>query len=81
MGYFRDALAGDATAHGAGSAVPLIATRAFITHEPSDRRAAGVLVYGVDDLFWRFHGLEPRMTCSSRRRSGLSSGFSPATSC
>jgi len=60
MGYFRDALAADMTTHGAGSAVPLIATRAFVTHEPSDRRAAGVLVYGVDDRFWRFHGLEPR---------------------
>ena len=60
MGYFRDALAADIAAHGGGSAVPLIATRAFVTHEPSDRRAAGVLVYGVDDRFWRFHGLEPR---------------------
>ena len=60
MGYFREALAADMTTHGAGSAVPLIATRAFVTHEPSDRRAAGVLVYGVDDRFWRFHGLEPR---------------------
>jgi putative ABC transport system permease protein len=60
MGYFRDALAADLATHGAGSAVPLIATRAFVTHEPSQRRAAGVLVYGVDDRFWRFHGLEPR---------------------
>ena len=32
----------------------------FITHEPSRRRAASVLVYGVDERFWRFHGLEPR---------------------
>ena len=44
------------TAHGAGSAVPLIATRAFVTHEPSDRRAAGVLVYGVDDRSGGFTG-------------------------
>ena len=49
MGYFREALAADMTRHGAGSAVPLIATRAFVTHEPSDRRASGVLVDGVDD--------------------------------
>jgi putative ABC transport system permease protein len=60
IGYFRDALAADMTTHGAVSAVPMIATRAFVTHEPSQRRAAGVLVYGVDDRFWRFHGLEPR---------------------
>jgi putative ABC transport system permease protein len=60
MGYFREALAADLVTNGAGSAVPLIATRGFVTHEPSQRRAAGVLVYGVDDRFWRFHGLEPR---------------------
>ncbi len=60
IGYFRDELAADLVTHGAGSAVPLIATRGFVTHEPSQRRAAGVLVYGVDDRFWRFHGLEPR---------------------
>jgi putative ABC transport system permease protein len=60
IGYFRDELAADLVTHGAGSAVPLIATRGFVTHEPSQRRAAGVLVYGVDDRFWRFHGLAPR---------------------
>src|SRR6185295_1496147 len=60
MAFFRDALARDLTGHGVASAVPLIATRGFVTHEPSGRRAAGVLVYGVDDRFWRFHGLEPR---------------------
>src|SRR5215218_1801373 len=60
MGFFRDALAGDLTRHGVASAVPLIVARGFVTHEPSGRRAAGVLVYGVDDRFWRFHGLAPR---------------------
>src|SRR5687768_16478534 len=60
IGYFRDELSADLLTHGAGSAVPLIATRGLVTHEPSQRRAAGVLVYGVDDRFWRFHGLEPR---------------------
>ena len=59
--FFRDALAGDVGAGlGAGAgAVPLIAVRGFVTHEPSGRRAANVLVYGVDDRFWRFHGLAP----------------------
>ena len=42
------------------AAAPLIATRGFITHEASQRRASSVLVYGVDERFWRFHGLEPR---------------------
>src|SRR5687767_8175713 len=59
MGFFRDALAADLTANGAAAA-PLIATRGFVTHESSHRRASNVLVYGVDERFWRFHGLEPR---------------------
>ncbi|MGH9372596.1 MAG: ABC transporter permease, partial [Vicinamibacterales bacterium] len=58
--YFREALATElATAASAGTA-PLIATGGFVTHEPSGRRASGVLVYGVDERFWRFHGLDPR---------------------
>jgi ABC-type lipoprotein release transport system permease subunit len=56
-GYFRDALAADLTSRGA-VAVPLIATRGVVTHEPSGRRATAVLVYGVDDRFWKFHGVE-----------------------
>jgi putative ABC transport system permease protein len=60
MGFFREALAPDLVARGAVSAAPLIATRGFVTHEPSGRRATSVLVYGVDDRFWRFHGVEPR---------------------
>ena len=60
MGFFRDGLAQDLVARGAASAAPLIATRGVITHEPSGRRATSVLVYGVDDRFWKFHGLEPR---------------------
>jgi ABC-type lipoprotein release transport system permease subunit len=58
-GYFRDALAADLTARGAAAA-PLIATRGAITHEPSGRRATAVLVYGVDERFWKLHGVEPR---------------------
>ena len=60
MGFFRDALAQDLVARGAASAAPLIATRGFVTHEPSGRRATSVLVYGVDDRFGKFHGVEPR---------------------
>ena len=59
-GFFRDALAADlASSSGAGTA-PLVATTGFVTHEPSGRRASSVLVYGVDERFWRFHGLAPR---------------------
>src|SRR5215218_7213246 len=60
LAFFRDALAGDLTTHGVASAVPLIVARGVVTHEPSGRRAARVLVYGVDDRFWKFHGLATR---------------------
>ena len=60
LGYFREALAADIAAPGSIAAVPLVATNGFVTHEPSGRRASGVLVYGIDARFWQFHGLVPR---------------------
>ncbi|MGH9373849.1 MAG: ABC transporter permease, partial [Vicinamibacterales bacterium] len=59
-GYFREALAGEIAGAAPVDAAPLISAGGFVTHEPSGRRASGVLVYGVDERFWRFHGLEPR---------------------
>ena len=59
-GFFREALAKDISAQGSLEAVPLIATNGFITHEPSGRRASSVMVYGIDDRFWQFHGLATR---------------------
>jgi putative ABC transport system permease protein len=57
-GFFREALAGDLRAAGGGiAATPLVIASGFVTHEASGRRAAGVLVYGVDERFWQFHGL------------------------
>ena len=31
----------------------------FVTHEPSGKRAGNVVVYGVDERFWTFHGVRP----------------------
>ena len=59
-GTVREGLANDLAAKVSVDAAPLIATGGFVTHEPSGRRAANVFVYGVDERFWRFHGLEPR---------------------
>jgi putative ABC transport system permease protein len=61
-GFFRDGLAENIHADlGArSSAVPLIAANGFVTHESSGRRAGGVVVYGVDDRFWAFHGVAAR---------------------
>src|SRR5579872_5462946 len=51
--FFREALANDV----AGSA-PLIALQGVVTHEKDGRRASNVAVYGVDDRFWKFHGVK-----------------------
>ena len=59
-GFVRDDLATDLAARTSGGAAPLLVATAVVTHEPSGRRASGVFVYGVDERFWRFHGLEPR---------------------
>ena len=48
---------------------PLIVADGFVTHESSGRRAANVLVYGVDERFWAFHGLRRPTASGSRRRS------------
>ncbi len=57
-GFVRAVLAQDLAATAPGlTAAPLIVATGFVTHEGSGRRAAGVLVYGVDDRFWQFHGL------------------------
>jgi ABC-type lipoprotein release transport system permease subunit len=38
------------------AAAPLIVMDGAVTHEASGRRAAGVLVYGVDERFWTLQG-------------------------
>jgi putative ABC transport system permease protein len=57
--FAREALADDLRrASGAiRSSAPLVALDAVVTHTPSGRRAGSVQVFGVDDRFWRFHGL------------------------
>jgi putative ABC transport system permease protein len=56
-GFFRETLAQDFPA-----ACPLIVLSGMITHQESGRRASGVLVYGIDERFWRFHGRRPADT-------------------
>ncbi len=59
-GFFPDGLADRVrTALPDARTAPLVVANGFVTHEPSGRRAGGVLVYGVDERFWRFHGLNP----------------------
>src|SRR5688572_15691206 len=61
--FFREALASDLQADPAfqqtSSAVaPLIAIPGTVTDQETGRRVARVQVYGVDDRFWRFHGVD-----------------------
>ena len=57
-GFFRDGLADAIRSDLAQtSAAPLIVANGFVTHEASGRRAGGVVVYGVDERFWTFHGV------------------------
>ena len=59
-GFFRDDLAAAISKRTGRDTTPLIASTAIVTHEESGRRASSVLVYGVDERFWRFHGRTPK---------------------
>jgi putative ABC transport system permease protein len=60
-GFFRESVADQArSAFGATGVAPLVVADGFVTLESTGRRASNVLVYGVDERFWRFHGQSPR---------------------
>jgi ABC-type lipoprotein release transport system permease subunit len=61
-GFFREELAADLQAHPAFASAltgiaPVVAVQGFVSDQESGRRAGQVRVYGVDDRFWRFHGV------------------------
>ncbi len=55
--FFPEQLSTDLAAGQHFSACPLIAFEGLVIHDASGRRASGVQVYGVDERFWRFHGV------------------------
>ena len=80
--YFREALAGEMAAHPDfsrhfGAACPLLVQEGWLTQPETGRRAAGVSVYGVDERFWRFQGVEPDPGFGSGPRSGRRVLLSP----
>ena len=62
-GFFREQLASRSSEAARGrdslsSVVPLVVANAVVSVQETGRRAGQVRVYGVDDRFWRFHGIE-----------------------
>jgi hypothetical protein len=61
-GFFREALASDLQTDASFSTsfdaiCPVIVMQGAVTEQASGRRRSRVQVYGIDDRFWRFHGL------------------------
>lgn len=62
--FFRERLAEHLTADERfqsvfRAAVPLVVAEGVVTAQESGRRASRIKVYGVDERFWRFHGVTP----------------------
>ena len=61
-GFFREQLAADLQKQSEAeqtlvNVVPLVVANAVVSVQGSERKAGQVRVYGVDDRFWRFHGV------------------------
>src|SRR5882724_947838 len=50
--FFREQLGAEIP-----DSIPMIALQGIVTHEKDGRRAAGVSIYGIDERFWKFHGV------------------------
>ena len=70
-----DLLAADRMEGQFDAAAPLVAVEGFVTHQASGRRASGVQVYGVDERFWAFHGLDPESFALGRNAAFVSGGL------
>jgi ABC-type antimicrobial peptide transport system permease subunit len=62
QGFFREQLADDLQSHDQfaanfNGACPIIALEAVVTRDENNARAGGAQVYGVDERFWKFHGV------------------------
>jgi ABC-type lipoprotein release transport system permease subunit len=74
-GFFREQLADDLRSRAAGEqAAPLIVLEGFVTDQASGRRASRVQVYGIDNRFWQFHGLD-RIAAPEHNEALLSEGL------
>ena len=64
--FFREQLATELEGTGIGTTCPLIALKGVVVHEPSKRRAGDVKIYGVDERFWSFNGVDGVTTPANR---------------
>src|SRR5262245_13642681 len=65
-GFFRERLMDDLQSHdhfaaNFNGACPIIALESVVTRDENNARAGGVQVYGVDERFWKFHGVNVAM--------------------
>ena len=79
-GFVRESLADELLdagemREGFAGAAPIVAVEGFVTHQASGRRASGVQVYGVDERFWRFHGIDSDTVRLDRNRVFVSEGL------
>ncbi len=80
QGFVREELAAelmgaDGMSAAFSGAAPIVAVEGFVTHQSSGRRASSVQVYGVDERFWAFHGLEPEGYALNRNTAFVSDGL------
>ncbi|MBI1982714.1 MAG: ABC transporter permease [Acidobacteria bacterium] len=73
--FFREALADDLQTRvlfgeAFRAACPLIVLDGLVVHGENGRRASGVRVYGVDEKFFRFHGVKEALPSLASRGDG-----------
>ncbi len=79
--FFREELAAELRTKGESAnasfdgACPLIVFEGVVIDEASGRRGGGVQVYGVDERFWQFHGVDAGRMALGEREMLLSAGL------
>src|SRR5262245_17870140 len=68
--FFRTALADDMASDPSFSrefrtVAPIVAVQGAATRQAGGRRSSRVLVYGVDERFWKFHGVTDTVAAGS----------------
>ena len=79
--FFREELVAELRANAGfanasfDGACPLVVFEGVVIDEASGRRGGGVQVYGVDERFWRFHGMDAGRMALGEREVLMSAGL------